>query len=255
MERSLSEILSIYATLKVNHDSPANPPFSSSSRPKHLVLLDGIALLMVTEGSHDVAAATMTNHATKDNRTLTKFHIVKNRSCSSKEVDYLRRFIDLLNTCVPHRLQRGLWELIIPNCKDKILSRLVKLQKSVKDVQDDIANWGTPNQAHIDRFREVYKPSTTDPSWVGLLFDFLVNGLHPGRFSSQSSAKPLFQTLFFLKIDFLPYLRSPQLVRRLKKIADYAAIITRITILTIQERPRRLFELNIVSCFILQRRH
>lgn len=251
MDTSLYEILSVFATLKVNHSSSIGLPFYSTP-PKHLKLLNGVALLTVTEGSHDVAAVTFTNHAKEQGRILTKFHIMKNRTCSDAEAKYLNTLVDLLNTCAPHKLQIRLQDLILCNCRDKIIARLVKLQKSVEEFKELIPTWEEPNKKDIDKFKDVYEPSSTeDPSWKALLSDFLTNRLHPGHFSSENSFTPLDESYFFVKGGLLSSIRSPQLARRLKKVSDYAAIIDRITKSALRERARRSFELNIVSHSIL----
>ena len=247
MNTSLYEILSVFATLKVNHSSLVDLP-SSSTLTNHLKLLNGIALLTVTEGSHDVAAVTFTNHAKEQSRILTKFHIMKNRTCSDAEAKYLNTLIDLLNTCAPHRLQVRLQDLILYHCREKIIARLVKLQKTVKDFKELIPAWEEPTKENIDEFKDVYEPSSTeDPSWKALLLDFLTNRLHPGHFSSENSFAPLDESYFFVESGLLSSIRSPQLARHLKKFSDYAAIIDRITKSALRERATRSFELNIVS--------
>ena len=251
MNTSLSEILSVFATLKVNHSPLIDLPYSSI-RIKRLKLLNSIALLTVTEGSNDVAAVTLTNHAQEQGRILTKFHIMKNRTCSDEEVNYLNSLIDLLNSCPPHRLQISLQELIIFNCREKIIARLVKLQKSVNDSKELIPTWEEPNREDIDEFKVIYEPSSTeDLSWKALLLDFLTNGLHPSGFSSTKSPLPLLQSYFFVKKGLLSNIRSPQIARRLRKVSDYAAIIDRISKLTLRERALRSFELKIVSRCII----
>lgn len=126
---NLSQILSVFATLKVNQNAMTDLK-NFSSKPKDLELLDGMALLAVTEGSHDVAAVTMNSHAEAQvGRTILKFHMINNRIFSIDEIKYLNNLCDLLNSCVRNRLLISLQELIIPKCRQKIIARLVKLQK------------------------------------------------------------------------------------------------------------------------------
>ena len=106
MNITLPQILSVFATLKTNQNAQTDLTFFSP-KPKHLKLLDGLALLAVTEGSHDVAAVTMTNKI-EGNRTISKFHFTKNRDFSTDEVEYLNTLCDLLNSCPPHRLPSSL---------------------------------------------------------------------------------------------------------------------------------------------------
>lgn len=259
MDINLPQILSVFATLKVNQTPLTGLKFSRVERKrverKHLKLLDGIALLAVTEGNHDVAAVTMTNHVeAQGNRTITKFHLIKNRNFSIDEVEYLNSLCDLLNSCVPHRLTTSVQELIVPKCRQKIIARLVKLQKTVRNLEKLIPTWDQPNKEDVDEFKRVY-PTAPGSTWPQILSDFLNNGLHPAKFASSNSAKPLHQCLYFFVIGLSSYLRSPQLTRRLRKVSDYAAIIRRISKVAIRERARRSFALNFVSHCILQRRH
>lgn len=67
-----------------HHYSPPDFDHSGQSKKhKHLSLLNGIALLLVTEGTSDVAAATLTNHIEKD--MIVSKHVVTNRECSMSE--------------------------------------------------------------------------------------------------------------------------------------------------------------------------
>ena len=64
----LHEILSVFARLRVNHiDQVAgkrclDPASKYPSRGKHLQLLDGIALLLVTRNKSDVAVVTISSY-------------------------------------------------------------------------------------------------------------------------------------------------------------------------------------------------
>ena len=252
MNITLPHILSVFATLKINQNAETDLRFSSP-KSKHLKLLDGLALLAVTEGSHDVAAVTMTNEA-EGNRIISKFYITKNRDFSTDEVNYLNTLCGLLNSCPPHLLSSSLQDLILQRCRQKIISRLVKLQKTVKELQESIPSWDQPSQEDVHRFSQVY-PTAPGMTWAQILWSFLYHGLEPDQFASSNRPKPLFLSLYIFKKGLSAYLGSPQLTRRLRKVSAYAAIITRMTKMAVQERARRAFQVNLVSHYILQRRH
>lgn len=244
MNITLPQILSVFATLKTNQNAQTDLTFFSL-KPKHLKLLEGLALLAVTEGSHDVAAVTMINKA-EGNRTISQFYFTKNRDFSTDEVDYLNTLCGLLNSCPPHLLSSSLQDLILRRCRPKIISRLVKLQQTVKELEDSIPSWDQPSQEDVDKFSRVY-PTAPGMTWAQILWSFLSHGLELDQFASSNRPKPLFQSLLFFKRGFSSYLRSPQLTRRLRKVSAYAAIITRITKMAVQERTRRTFQVNLVS--------
>lgn len=253
---TLAEMLSVFATLKVNLDPSTDLNFSNA-KPKHLELLDGLALLAVTEKAHDVAAVTMTSHAeATQSRIITKFHFMKNRDFTTDEAEYMNDLCDLLNTCPPHRLVIRLHELVFPKCREKIHGRLIKLQKTVQDVEGLIPSWSQPDKEAVEDFSALY-PTTPGAQWPYILRTFLCDGLDPDRYyKSQNQGLILYQCHAFCESGLLSHLGSQQLVRRLRKVAQYVAIVRRLQKVAVKKRGRRSFALNLVSHFcILQPRH
>lgn len=258
---SLSEILSVFATLKLHLPASTNsclsPPFSSDPAPvpknKHLKLLNGVALLLVTEGTSDVAAATVTNHA-KDDKIITKFYVVKNRQCTAKEHAYYQGFIKTLNDQsmgYSTRVQT-LMSLILANCQEKILTRLLKIQQVLKDFKGTIKPWGEPNgmmEPDIIFFlKKVYKPSNPDASWSEYLEDLFTKGLDPEEFTKTSDGKALWLACVFVsKPSFLSSLSSPKVVSCLRQLGDYVATLMSINKQVELWRGKRVFELDIGS--------
>lgn len=167
----------------------------------------------------------MANEA-EGNETISKFYFTKNRNFLFDDVDYLNALCDLLNSCPSHCLSSSLQDLILQRCRQKIISRLVKLQKTVKELQESIPSWDQPSQEDVDEFSQVF-PTAPGMTRAQILWSFLYHGLEPDQFASSNRPKPLFQVLLFFKKGF--YLRSLQLTRRVRKVSAYAAIITRIT--------------------------
>lgn len=252
---TLAEMLSVFATLKVSLDPSTNLNFSSRN-PKRLKLLDGLALLAVTEKEYDVAAVTMTSHAeTTGSRIITKFHFMKNRDFMTDEAEYMNNLCDSLNTCPPHRLSSRLHELVFSKCRGKIHGRLIKLHKTVKEIADLIPSWSQPDQKFVDEF-SVYYPTESVTEWPSILRHFLFNELNPDHyFKSQKPEVILARCYIFEKRGLLSYIGSLQLVRRLRKVTQYMAIVVRLEQLAKQERGRRVFALNLVSHCVLQPRY
>lgn len=255
---SLVQILSVYASMKINRPmvSPAcSDLFSSSSdrAAKHLRLLNGVALLMVTEGQSDVAAVTVSNHA-HGGMTRTVFHMMKNRDCNEVETAYYENFVRLLNAhnMDSKELQRKLEQLIITNCRAKILNRASRLQKAVKEIRSNIPTWSLPSPARQDEiavFKRLYPRSTAElSSWPDLLDDFLVEALRPESFAKGDTAFLLMLIHYFVSTESLmTVIGSPKLGRRLKKLSEYARILMSITKHVTREKGRRIYEIKIVS--------
>jgi hypothetical protein len=254
---SLPEILSVFATLKVPGTIMANSCTNSSRSPsKNLKLLNGIALLLVTEETSDMGAATCTTHA-KDGRIVTSFHVVKNRECTIQERRYYEEFIQCLNNADASIMGEALLKLVLDNCRAKILNRAMKLQKAVKEYQNNTSGptWGESDDTmrkDIEMFKELYPPSILQETWSDYLDEFFMKGLSPQNFQTTVSGLPLLQAYVFASTESLiNSINSPILMRRLKKLGDYNASLMRIKKLAIRERSKGMFELNIVSvkCF------
>lgn len=258
MALNLNEILSVFATCKVDR-SPSierhhfsfyklDKPNKPNKHAKHLKLLNDIALLLVTEASDDVAAVCITNHARTNGRTITRIHIMKNRSCTNEELEYFNEFVGVLNQCEASKILEALCNIVPKNCRQQIIARFVKLQKVVEAVKDRIPTWAEPKKDDLDDFRQFYKSSTSDSSWSQSLLDFPTKELCPSSFSSKELCQSLIQAYLFVKNNgLLNSLRSTELVEQLKNVSDYIAIMQRMKELAIRERGRRVFELNIVS--------
>ena len=249
MALNLSGILSVFATFKVDRSPSVHHRHSPSQKhEKRLKYLNDIALLLVTEASDDVAAVCITNHGRTNGRTITRVHVMKNRSCTSGELEYFDEFVQMLNQCVASKLLEVLCDIVLKNCRQQIIARLVKLQKVVEEVKDQISTWVEPEKDYLDKFRKFYKLSTSNSSWSQLLLGFLTKELYPSHFSLKKLNLSLISAHFFVQNNgLLKSVRSTQLVEQLRNISDYITIIQGMTTLALRERGRRVFELNIVS--------
>ena len=258
---NLDEILHVYATLKIKSSMisptglallPSSSNNDSASVAKHLNLLNGIALLMVTEAQSDVAAVTMSSHA-QGGVTKTVFHLMKSRDPNETEIAYYKDFINLLNADQTNsdELQEKIEELTTINCRAKILSRAIKLQKAVIDVRNEIPTWGFPptSQNDVAEFTRQYPRSkNVSSAWPDLLDDFLVKGLHPENFTAGDIAfRLMLAHTFAFTENLLKTIRSPKLRRRLKKLAEYAQILLTITRRIKREKGKRIYGINVVS--------
>jgi hypothetical protein len=266
---NLYEVLSVFATLKIQRTAETNPSFSSSkslvnidddsldapssAQKKHLRLLNGVAVLLVTEGTSDVAAATMTSHAQGD-MVNTTFHVIKNRECTEKERAYFEKFVTIINEKeIDYSSMRdSLSTLVLQNCRAKIVSRATKLRKAVDDVKKNFDTWRVSNDSmkeEIPLLRELCKPSVVEEaSFSDLLTEFLTNRMDPNVFAETKSPYPLWSVFLFVKLDgIMKSLGSPKLIRRLNKMADYARAIKTIVTQAKHKNDKKIFTLDIVS--------
>lgn len=118
------EQLFVLATITHVRDyRPTVSPSPPTEREKHLRLLNDIALLLVTQGSSDVASVMFEQSSYE-----IVFKYSKNRATTKKEREYIESLREIalsltdINDCTTKLLAR-----VIPMCRAKINSRLKKL--------------------------------------------------------------------------------------------------------------------------------
>lgn len=270
---TVPEILSVFATLKIHRSATTNPcrditkipswrhkdaiPIYQSCKKtanrKNLRLLDGIALLLVTERTSDGAAVSMTNRAHGE-LIKTTIHMVKNRECTEKEKNYYETFIELINdsTINSVTLEDELSNLVLENCRAQIINRAVKLRRAIKRYRNVHRTWRAENstiQKDISEFRKLYKLSAFKaPTWPELLDHFLLEGLHPDQFSTTEGGRALWLVHEFVINDhLLNSIPSLKVTSRLRKLAEYVQTLLTITKHVARKRRNRIFQLEIVS--------
>lgn len=258
---TLAEILSVSAALKLHLPPGSNsclPPLRSPNlalapKNKYRTLLNGMAMLLVTEAASDVAAGTITNYA-KGDKIITRFYAVKNRQCTAMEQAYYQYFIRTLNDQSidsPTRMHT-LMNLIISNCRGKIIHRLLKFQHALKDSKGTIKPWREPDGMMepdvISLKTFVHQSSNPDASWSEYLEDLFTKVLDPEDFMSTSDGKALWVAYLFVRNpSLLGSIGSPKVVSRLRKLAQYVATLISIDKQVKHWKGKRVFELHIGS--------
>ncbi|KAF8532467.1 hypothetical protein BDD12DRAFT_868862 [Trichophaea hybrida] len=104
---------------------------SSSQKSKHLVLLDLLALLLVTEAKSDVAATMLITNGSM------KFFYSKNRPFTYSENTYVRTLFNYASQTDRNVLDRhiDLIAAVIDKCQKKIKARISKVSQRVKELQ------------------------------------------------------------------------------------------------------------------------
>lgn len=128
---SFGEQLFVLATIIHVRDyrPTVSPTSTTTEHTKHMNLLDDIALLLVTQGSSDVAAVIFeqTSHEII-------FYYTKNRASTSSERTYIESLRDIalslsdVNQCTFQLLAR-----VIPMCRSRIVSRLKKVIRRLQN--------------------------------------------------------------------------------------------------------------------------
>ncbi len=262
---NLQEILSVFATLKVNlqaQDSSClvdkvdeNAELQKTPKlGKHLKLLNCIALLLVTEATSDGSAVTLTN-SPGAGKIKTVIHFVKNRESSDQEKSYYTKFMETINTADKQALPLELINLILDNCRPKIIKRVTKVEQAIQERKKLGLSPKDPDESTrkaIDDFRKWYQlESAKDKPWPDFLDHWLESTLKPKYFAQgnglSAGHKILWEVHEFTKSDdLLRALQSPKLGRRLKKLATYYQALRVIVRYVRLHRDKRSFELNIV---------
>ena len=117
---------------------PTNATISKDNRQR-LKMLSLLSLLIVTEGSGDVAAVSLQAAAGKG----IELCYSKNRPCTPEETAYVTElFATATNTTSStHTKLTDLFNLVLCGCKDKIIARLHKLCNRLRDLakEDDFS--------------------------------------------------------------------------------------------------------------------
>jgi hypothetical protein len=269
---TLNGILFVFATLKVSRKDDQNPCIcppktsagsissthgQSSSNGKHLRLLNGIALLLVTEATSDVAAVTIsTNIHQQHARTV--FHVIKNRDCTAAEKSYYNAVVKMINDTKKYKqiqpLADDLTDLVIQNCRPKILSRVLKLHQALKDWKAICPVWDDATHSMKDDVASFEEWFASNKSWPDRLDYFFETTLNPRHLSPASiKGKPLLFLSYEFSIheSFMKALGSPKLIRRMKKLAAYYQAVKTIAKQALLNNDKREFAIEIVSSGIL----
>ncbi|RPB18593.1 hypothetical protein L211DRAFT_843437 [Terfezia boudieri ATCC MYA-4762] len=113
-----------------------------AKKSKHLVLLDLLALLLVTEAKSDVAATMLRTNGSM------KFFYSKNRPFTDSENQYVRTLFNYAsetNRSVADRYS-NLLAAIVDKCQKKIMSRISKVLRRVRELS---TNWGIHSEDHL----------------------------------------------------------------------------------------------------------
>ena len=263
---SLHEILSVFATLRLKCPAAESSCFVTpgSGEGKHLRLLNGIALLLVTDAKSDVAAVTISTFPLEGGRLEHVFHLVKNRSCTASEELYYSKFMELINkgrnsdyTTLFHCLM----DLIIDNCRPKISIRAGRIQRAIQDreayniVPDEENNLHPLTRAELKEFQEWSGAERVEGiSWFELVVRWMKTYLHPQLFENSKRRKHVYLALMGADnlsqhTNLVKALGSPRLERQVGKLAMYAQSLRRILRRVLHQCPsaRAVYRLELVS--------
>ena len=242
---TLHEILSVFATLKLNCPVAKSPCFvtADSGGGKHLRLLNGLALLLVTEAKSDVAAVTISTRPLEGGQLEHVFHLAKNRSCTASEALYYRKFMELINEgrSLDYATLFGcLMDLILDNCRPKISIRAGRIQRAIQDreaynmLPDEENNLHPWTKAELKDFRKWSGAESVEGiSWFELVVGWMKTCLHPQLFEKSIERKPAYLALtkvekFSKQINLVRALGLPRLERQVGKLAMYVQALRKI---------------------------
>ncbi len=203
-----------------------------------------------------MAAVTLST-SVHQQHAFTVFHVIKNRECTATEKSYYNTFVKMINdpknNQIP-QLAEDLTDLVIQNCRPKILSRVVKLHQAFKEWKAICPEWDDATRSMKDdvaKFEELFKFSKSWPDRLDYFFETTLNPQHLSS-ASMKGKRLLYLSYEFSRYEsFLKALGSPKLIRRMKKLAAYYQAVKTIAKQALRNNDKREFAIEIVSTGIL----
>jgi hypothetical protein len=208
-------------------DRPGVPRHSKMRR--YQVLLDLIALLLVTEGKSDVAAASLSTHG-----PITFFYS-KNRPLTPQETNYVRSLFEIASGSSRSTAERfeALLKLVLENCEKKIKARIQKVLRRVKQLRT-VAQLGIRSESRLpwdvaDYLRSQLQLQTTEtladffPIWC----DYLDNR---DLYKDPQLLGYVVSTAYAMgHPTAMSHIMDERLLKRIRKVGDYIGGILTLT--------------------------
>jgi hypothetical protein len=108
----------------IREHAPTAPKLANKHR-RHLDLMDGIALLLVTDDQADVAAVSLMQTSTSIN-----FYYAKNRPCTDVETQYVETLLKMIESYDPSKRHECKWDILqtaVQMCIRKVRNRIRKI--------------------------------------------------------------------------------------------------------------------------------
>ncbi|KAI9780033.1 MAG: hypothetical protein M1839_007015 [Geoglossum umbratile] len=215
-------------------------PEPTRNHKKHLRLLDGIALLLVTKDKGDTAAVSFVQTSTS-----IEFYYAKNRLCTPQETAYIQKLLEMTRSFDPSKSVEWagrVLELVIQTCIQKVDGRMRKITDELEKIgfssslrSEDLNN--LPIWRETDRKGEIVKayrrifPSKKPEEGVSdndILFRYF-NGLfkvskQESQIEDVKAVVSLSRNIgLVLRTD--PIIDNATIVRRIQKLGDYAGAV------------------------------
>ncbi|KAF8535107.1 hypothetical protein BDD12DRAFT_856805 [Trichophaea hybrida] len=196
-----------------------------SQKSKHLVLLDLLALLLVTEAKSDVAATMLITNGSM------KFFYSKNRPFTDCENKYVRTLFNYASQTDRNPIDRykDLMATIVDKCQKKIKARISKVSRRVKELQST-ADRGIHSESCLHskvvknlKARLKIDPEKSLKSFLISWCDFLNSTQHSKdpkflRYAVSTAQSVGFSSEMYRMID-------QKLLRRIRKLGDYLGAV------------------------------
>lgn len=221
----LEEYLECIATYRYSGDLTEEVRLNKS---KLLSLLNGIALLLVSNAKKDVAAV---SHALTQTSTdaIIQVYYCKNSGCTDKD----RQMVDKLVTLCRHLASNQeedmfgeeMWSLIASHCRHKIDRRGAKVASAWKLIEDVTLDFGIPTDDGFELLREITDDSSLNKdTWGPWLRGYLAS-FNERLSSHQSMQKTVGIASVLLEIRKVNFQISEILRRRLRKLTQYTKVV------------------------------
>jgi hypothetical protein len=217
---------------------------------KHHTLLDGLALLFIKHPTRDVAAVGMTRKQINDEQHVT-FWLAMNGGCDPESSDFARMIMEEANKAIDGGDIRSCFGRILPHvilrCSKKIHRRRSKVAHRFTELlNDDLLDFRTPtNPQAVEAFNVqncLGKDAPSIETWTAWLRNWF----------DQCFSQPLRQEVDISQLlceadslvcapALLQSLNDDILKRRMRKLAQYIKVVTRIANLASKEKRSTRF--------------
>ncbi|KAI9766957.1 MAG: hypothetical protein M1839_004665 [Geoglossum umbratile] len=207
---------------------------------KHLNLLDGIALLLVTGDKGDVAAVSFVHTGTS-----IEFFYAKNRPCTPQETAYIQKLLEMTRSFKTS--ESGVWvsrvlELVIQTCVKKVKGRMRKITNELKKIGfssslrlenlNNLPIWRETDRKGeiVEAYRRTFpsqKPEegVSDRDILLRYFRGLFTVSGPEGQIEGAKAAVFLSRYIGIALRTDPIIGNATIVRRIQKLGDYAGAV------------------------------
>lgn len=247
----------LYALAATRYSNEQRWAIVESERPKHLTLLDGIALMLVKKAKNEVAAVSLTQIQRNDEHVVT-FYYSKNERCSNEDRDFVEFLKKQAYSAHSGDRFGKLYVQLLHKVADRCLNKYNRRRAKVYACWTIFSAGGfdgfkTPRQDEIMSLASnLGSLNKLNPAnWNEWLQEWL-GGLSASTIDPWKAVRDI-HAAYHLTHNFngLRYLENPNLFHRLQKLGQYATAVKTLIRNAKSMGTKVVFEAHEVSNYIL----